>query len=232
MRIQQLWDRHAGQDIWVVGTGPSLRVLPRSVLENRILIGLNQAWKLGIAPTYMLTVHPELYLDYLNAPNPPATTWIVKRKAPLANISLDDPRCYVFDTSTHENAVRQRLPDTLYLGRGIQATAIALAAHMGAKNVFLTGCDAATLGGDHHAHEQHVRYHGLDPSEVFEEYRQETDRVRRWVREAFGVGVVTVTPFVSVTHVEQDYQRLCQQLGVRPLPPPKDTSFYLRMKKS
>lgn len=240
MRIQELWDIHRGQDIFIVGSGPSLRCFPIEFLFGRIVLGLNQAYRAftKFPPTYMVTVHPDLYLEWKKSEHysySKYTKWVVKRKTPLDKISYDDPDVYVFDTNDG-NAVNDfkylenRVPDKLYQGRGVQVTAMTLAAHMGAKNIILVGCDMCQIGRDHHANEQHVRFHGLRPAEVYGEYRRFTAKARRRLREKFGANVMTLSPFVGLGHPDEDYARLCEELALAKLPQPRDTSTYRRAK--
>ena len=46
MQAFELWGRHAGETIYIIGTGPSQRLFPLDFLSDKITIGLNQAWKL------------------------------------------------------------------------------------------------------------------------------------------------------------------------------------------
>ena len=66
--IEELYGRHPGSDIYVVGTGASLRVFPLAFLENKITIGLNMAWK--VAPVqYSITIRPELNIpEFMGEP--------------------------------------------------------------------------------------------------------------------------------------------------------------------
>jgi hypothetical protein len=234
MRLRELYGRYEGRDLYVVGTGPSMRVFPVEMLAGRLTMGLNQAWKhfeRGFAPTWMLTAHPELWMGedgYLSAAAKPRTTWIVKKKPPADHLELDDPRCYVFGTEEDFGVVRKRPEDVLFLGRGIQQTAIDLAARMGFKNVFLVGCDMTDLGGEHHGHAQHVRWLGWQPKDVYSEYREWTAQMRQTVRDAYGVNVLTLSPFLGAGHAEEDYDRLKRELKLANLPKPKDVSPYKR----
>jgi len=235
MRLRELYGRYPGLDLYVVGTGPSMRVFPVEMLAGKLTIGLNQAWKYfdrGFAPTWMLTAHPEELLKFEEAKARPRTTWIVKKKPPLEHLSLDDPRHYVFGTEEDFGVVRKQPEDVLFLGRGIQQTAIDLAARMGFKNVFLVGCDMTDLGGEHHGHDQHVRFLGWRDRDVYQEYREWTAVVRKTVREAHGVNVLTLSPFLGAGHAEEDYKRLVGELSLRPLPKPKDVSPYKRPRGS
>lgn len=233
MRISDLWGKHTGQDIYIVGTGPSLRCFPLTYLSDKITIGLNQAWK-HLKLTYSITVHPELIRDdYLKVKNPNQTTWIVKKKPPMQDLQLDDPRFFVFLTDQHPHEsnpkyIRKKVPDKLYQGRGIQQTAMNLAAHMGAKSIILVGVDMTDLLGDHHAHDQHTQFHGLSPDAVYQEYRKYTSEVRKIIRDELQIPVLTLSPFLGAGFAEEDYKRLCIEMNLSQIPTPKDTSKYRR----
>lgn len=224
MRIMDLYDKHKGADIYVIGTGPSLRVTPLSFFAGKITMGLNQAWR-HLKTTYSITVHPELVVDYEASDKKTGTQWIVKKKPPMAHLELDDPKYYVFGTTYEPDDIAKRPKDTLYLGEGVQTTAMDMAWRMGAKNVILVGCDACALKGDFHAHDQHVRWLGRTPDHQYLLYRQKTAEARTVLRRV-GVNVMVLTPFIGVDAGEEDYTRLCKELDLKPLPPPKDVSPY------
>ncbi len=227
MKIEKLFDKHRGKKIYIVGTGPSMRVFPREVLDGEITIGLNQAYK-TTRVMYTLTVHPELYKEYETLPGANRTQWIIKKKGVMKNLETTDKNHYVFHTSPDMETVVKRPEDTLYLGRGVQTTAIDLAARMNASAIILVGCDFNKLDGEHHGHDQHVRYHDLPEAYVFSEYREYTAKVRKSVRDRFGIPVVTLSPFVGIADAAEDYLRLKQEFGLEKLPEPKDTSGYSR----
>ena len=77
--VTELYGRHPESDIYVVGTGTSLRVFPKEFLAGRITIGLNMAWKM-VDVQYGMTIHPELNIpEFMPAAAPrPGITWITK----------------------------------------------------------------------------------------------------------------------------------------------------------
>lgn len=233
MHIQDLHQIHAGETIYIVGTGPSLRCFDLSFFNEHITIGLNQAWR-HLEPTYSITVHPELLADY-DAVKPRRhnwwserpTRWVVKRKPPRADLQFTDPQYYVFDTSYVLKSVRLRPQDTLYLGEGVQTCAMDLAARMGARHIVLVGCDGYALNGDCHAHDQHVKWLGMKPDDQYALYRQSTAEVRGVLR-TLGVSVMSMTPFIGIAHAHEDYARLTEELKLPKLPAPKDLSAYTR----
>lgn len=229
MRIGALYNRHKDDTVYIIGTGPSLRCTPLSFFADKVTIGLNQAWR-HLPTTYSVTVHPELVLDYQAANHAAKTQWVVKKKAPMENLELSDPNYYVFGTSYDILAVTSRPEDTLYLGEGVQTVAMDLAARMGASFVVLVGCDARMLGGEFHAHNQHVRWLGMRPKDQYKAYRDTTAGVRTALRH-LGVGVLSLSPFIGLDAAEEDYARLRVELKLPALPKPKDTSPYTRNPK-
>lgn len=233
MHIKSLYRKHAGCDIYVVGTGPSARLLPTTFFDGRIAIGLNQAYK-SFNLTYSITVHPELEIEYreLLAAGKLATVktqWIVKRKAP-SYLRLHDATRYVFNTSYSWNEFAERSQDTLFLGKSVCPTAIDMAIRMGARNVILVGVDMAEMGGDHHATNQHVQFHGLPAADVYTEYRLWAYKARKLAREKAQVNVLSLTPLLGCggdIH-QQDYVKLREELRLEKLPEPLDISKYDR----
>lgn len=240
MNIGDLYGNHEGEDIYIVGTGPSMQVFPVEILKGKTCIGLNQAWKYDVKLEYSITVHPELIVEYETAKRRKelkhTTKWCCRAQKKPLNLTYADPRYYVFTSHkpipTHgfnPNLVRQRWEKALYIGRGIHQSAMNLAYHMGAKTIFLVGTDMCSLDGTHHGHNQHVQLHGLPAEDVYHEYRAFTDHIREVIHE-LGVPVVTLSPFIGLDHADEDFVRLRDQKGLEPLPTPKDTSKYNRRK--
>lgn len=228
MKIEDLYGRHKGEPIYIVGTGPSMRLFPLEFLRDKVCIGLNQAWR--YCPlTYTISVHPELLIDYQREKHPHKTQWIVKHKPPL-NLELDDPNYYVFWTQKEDYTIFAKPQlHTLFIGNGVQQTAMHMAFLMEASAIFLVGVDMAELGGDHHAHDQHVRFHGLTPQAVYAEYREKTAAVRVAMQKVRNVPILNISPLLGADSGNEEYLRQCVEKGLAPLPAPKDTSPYMRL---
>lgn len=224
MRIGKLTNRHRGQVVYVVGTGPSLRLVPPAFFKDKVTIGLNQAWKF-FPPTYSLTVHPELVLEWEKAARRPKTAWAVKIKPPMDDLTLDDKRYYAFHTREDWGLFVRPAADTLFIGRGVQQTGLDLAARMGAAAVVLVGVDMGELGGEHHGHQQHVQFHGLAPKAVYAEYRAWTRKARDLLHPR--VAVLSLSPCLGV-FPDEDYRHLLRERGLKALPKPPDVSAYDR----
>lgn len=235
MQVSLLWDKHKGEEIYIVGTGPSMRVFPAEILEGKTTIGLNRAWKY-CSLTYSVTVHPDLIVEYeKDKERKNKTQWIVKgQKAPI-RASFSDKRYYVFEgekpVPTHGfnlKYIRERVRSVLYIGRGIQQTAMNIAAHMGARVIYLVGVDMCSLEGSHHGHAQPIQFHGLNPDAVYKEYRNFTAHVRTVIRDELKIPVVSLTPFIGLDNAAADFSRIKGELGIKPLPGALDVSRYHR----
>ncbi|WP_119458823.1 class I SAM-dependent methyltransferase [Rhodospirillaceae bacterium SYSU D60014] len=230
--VSELYGRHPGSDIYIVGTGSSVRVFPLSFLEGKITIGLNMAWKLAPV-TYGVTIHPDLNVpEFMPGEAPrPEIIWITKRRKAKAVLTRTqfaqaDRRFYSFEADGQPNTqpphqpndagrildwVRRPHGDYLYQWSSISQTAANLAANMGAKNVILVGCDNCALLENHHAHDQHTRWKGVDPQDRYRQYHEGLSEVRLALRER-GVNLISMTPFLSLLDPETEFQHLCAEL--------------------
>lgn len=230
--VSELYGRHQGADIYVVGSGTSMRVFPDGFLDGRITIGLNMAWK--SAPVrYGLTIGPHLNVpEFIDGEQPrPDITWVTKRAKAFKVLTPEqfadaDRRMYTFDIRQGADSgsgdwvsdsgreleyVRRPTGDRLYQWSSISQTAANLAANMGARNVILVGCDNCSLAENHHGHQQHTKWLGKPPEERYLEYYEGLAEVRAALRER-GVNLLSLSPFLKLDDPERDFSRLCGEL--------------------
>ncbi len=231
--VKELYNKHNGSDIYIVGTGASMRTFPVEFLKGKITIGLNMAWKLTPV-TYCLTTRPELNIaEFMPSEAAhPGIIWITKFEKLInqqqRNHALEND--YYFFKSKAENQpakivdhidivgrnlswVRNPTEDYLYLWSSVSQTAVNLAANMGAKNIILVGCDNGALSKNHHAHQQHTMWKNKSADVRYNEYYQGLVEVREALR-ARGVSVTSLTPFLSPLEPEKDFLTLCKELNV------------------
>ena len=224
--VSDLYGRHAGEDIYVVGTGTSTRVFPPGFLEGKITVGLNMAWK-SASVCYGITIHPDLNIpEFMGETTRPEIEWIVpeeKSRALLtpAQFAQAEARYFRFEYTGKPNSqpldqpsdsgrildwVRRPSGNMLYVWSSIAQTGANLAANMGARNVILVGCDNTSLLDNHH-----------------DQYYEGMAEVRGALRER-GVNLVSLQPFLGISNFERDFERLCRELGKPSLIPGHDIS--------
>jgi len=221
VKISKLYGTLKKQSVFIVGTGPSLRLFPVGFFTDKITIGLNQAWRTVKGLDYLITIHPDL----LPNKGEEKTKIITKIKN-----NLQDEESYYFfqnnkDVKNFEYCFTK--DDTLYVGRGIHTAAMVLAAKMGVKWVFLCGCDLCPLGGDHHATNQTVQFHGLSFESVYKEYYLNARLVRKNLAKQYKIDFLSVNPFIS-NYIEEDYNYLIKEQRLKKLNNVKDVSEYSR----
>ena len=229
--VSELYGRHAGEDIYVVGSGTSVRVFPASFLKGKVTIALNMAWK-NLPARYGITIHPDLNIpEFIGEQPHPDITWIVPREKSRALLTPEqfayaDEHFFTFDYRGQPNTqpsnqpgdhgrvldwVRRPTGDSLYVWSSIAQTGANLAANLGAKNIILVGCDNAALIGNHHAHRQHTRWKGVAPEHRYRQYYEGMAEVREALRER-GVNLVSLQPFLGIADFDDDFRRLCREM--------------------
>jgi hypothetical protein len=106
--------------------------------------------------------------------------------------------------------VKKPTNDYLYLWSSIAQSAVNLAANMGAKNIFLIGCDNSSLADNHHAHNQHTLWKGVDPNFRYMQYYEGLAEMRPVLAER-GINLVSINPFLKLDDPAMDFRRLCQE---------------------
>lgn len=256
--VSELYGTHPGADIYVIGTGTSMRIFPKDFFDGKITIGLNMAWKL-FPVQYCVTIHPDLNIPEFipDEDKHPEITWVTGHRKCAGLLKEEQLRYaednfYFFEyegkpnTQPHHQPrdsgriiewLREPSGNNLYVWSSISQTGVHLAANMGAKNVVLVGCDNCALLDNHHAHRQHTRWKGVQPDLRYTQYYEGLAEVRRVLHER-KINVLSLTPFLGLLHPEQDFHRRCAELEQESFIESWDISprhnwlrFYLRMLK-
>lgn len=162
--IADLIGAHAGADVFVCGTGTSLAGFDWTRLNECATIALNDAINArGFEPTYHLWADDHLYERYFK--HYPQTVAIVPSvTAHLLAGDYDDAVTYTHRENTERVIVPDCDPrwpepygqfrfaatecsedgDDLYCSHTVATAGVLLAAKLGARRIFLVGCDAYT----------------------------------------------------------------------------------------
>lgn len=222
--IDELRGIHKGEEIHIIGTGPSLKFLPvADMLKDKITIGLNRAYLFGNWK-YNLSIHPEIVASRRGI------RWITKKKG---TFQLPWQQYYLFRNNqsvTDFGLVEQPQSGHLYVGRGIHTAAIVLAAEMLAKRIYLYGIDCNCISKlVHHANEQHTQFYGLPSSVIYREYYENAVRLREVVYNKYKCQIISVFPFLGLGYHKEDFDHLMKLHGYTyPDSPPKEIKNYTR----
>lgn len=145
-------NRYAGLDVYVVGSGPTLNFLPdvRGLLDGKCVVSVNHGvTRLGVRPTYVVTKYWQHAHEYLlTLPGVP----VVVTRHNMGNAHSqplpDSDRMIVIDHGDNEcERWNGTWPDEgqFVATWSTSTTAMHWAAHLGARNIILLGCDAGFI---------------------------------------------------------------------------------------
>jgi hypothetical protein len=225
MRLSELMNVFARQDIYIVGTGPSASVFPFEILYGQVCIGLNDAFKLHPAVGPVALMHHHLYSRSGKSPSDPfhenfrfISYPVVKESGSdgVPNIPVDDAIFYTYRWShaINELPTQTKLTDTLFYtpeGSALHA-GLQLAWILGARRIFVIGCDGTTLGGKHYAD---FNKNGFRDSEVlkrgevrnYDSYVEGTLRIIQFL-EKKGIPVINMSRLIGYHNLEIQLDRL------------------------
>lgn len=155
LELKSLKDKHKGQDIYVIGSGPSCNFIDPSFFENKISVGTNQTYR-KFKTDYIVRKEHKLLQDTLD--NHQGVTLVSKLNAgSLQTIDAtkykNTERLCVYNHH-HNNISKINLSafdkeDFLCISFSTITTSMHFAYHLGAKNIILVGVDHGTLDGKH-----------------------------------------------------------------------------------
>jgi len=164
--IEELYDIHQNEEIWIIGSGKSLDDFPSDFLEKKVSIGLNGAIYKYPDTTYWHGVH-KIWFDYIKENFKEklknSITWYFDNKDDklLESHSLknDSRLLYWLKLSATSNIIDKKVVETfieevknkkekvVFFQNGTVAhTAIEIAVLMGAKKITMIGCEHKCFG--------------------------------------------------------------------------------------
>jgi hypothetical protein len=210
--ITNLRGVHAGYDLHVIATGPSAGFVDESFFDNKIAIGVNEAWMRFLNVDYL--VRKETARS--NAAYQTGIPLIVSkyncgsRSATLNSFPGPHPY-YVFD---HEHNGLDEMDlsvvgtDRIVVSWSTITSAIHIAAYMGAANIVIVGHDCGVVDGKQ-------RMPGLPQALGGETFHRDwltkiepqTIALRERLREVYGCNVYSINPFLNFGLEGHVYER-------------------------
>jgi hypothetical protein len=205
-----------GEDVYVVGSGSSVdRFRGLGFLEGKKVIAMNDVWK-WVRADFMICTHADTFTRARGQGLKCVVSALDLHEGGGTPNDVETPEDYfVFGTGKvfdfEKNLEDLGSDDRLCLGNTISVAAVNLAAHLGAKTIFLIGVDCAAIEGKvnfgeyfNRAEIPQMQASGsieawrLHMNDAFVRNVRELSAVRARVKEVYGADVVSITPFIGL----------------------------------
>jgi hypothetical protein len=196
--------RYAGQDIWIIASGPSAGYIDPGFFRGKTVIGVNRTW-LHYPVTYIcLKEHSVLPDAMLHETAQVVVSRYDCGSHSAKQVDINAP-CWVFE---HEHNTMQvvnldvigRDPHSLVVSYSTITTAMHLAAHMGAANIILVGHDCGTLDGQYNypgypapLHQEKYAFY----NQFLRDIEPQSLAVRERLQQVYGCRVYSLNPFLN-----------------------------------
>lgn len=219
--ITELKDIHKGEDIWVIGAGPSMNFVDPSFFENKICISVNQMYekfpceyvvgrdfhsKARWAPTIEdLRDRDDIKLLYSELD----TGHRRERNMDWGWMSYSD-NFYEFQSGEDHNLDNVGT-DRMACIRTTLNTCLNIAAYMGAKNIMICGKDEGAIDGKLYVDDYTKK--GWHDSEAWGEIKRwlaqtehTTKKMKDKLIEVYGCNVHSLNPFINYKLEGHEYR--------------------------
>ena len=217
MILRDFKDIHKNKDIYILASGKSVDFIDNGFFENKIIIGVNQAYK-KVPCQYLVRKEAALINDILK--KNPTTIHFISRGdcGGLAEVSLratynalkpitDKKNIVIYDHNNNNSSNIHSLPlnDKLISSHSTITTAIHLGAYMGAKNIILVGHDCGSLNkecnfkGYHTDATYSIAHQGGKNTYIqwLKLIELQTIQLKMLLKKSYGCNVYSLNPFIN-----------------------------------
>lgn len=212
MKLSDFKNIHAEEDIYILASGKSVDFIDDSFFKNKIVIGVNQAFKKTHC-RYLVRKEHKLLEECIQkcgksihfvsrgdsgGDNDKNKTFIDSKK--LKNV-------VVYNHNKNTCKMVDKLPenDTLVVSYSTITTAIHLAAYMGAKNIILVGHDCGTLNNEpnftnYHNDSTYKIVHSKGKSQYItwlKNIENQTIQLKKLLYEKYNCNIYSLNPFIN-----------------------------------
>lgn len=204
-------NKHSREDIYVLGSGPSLNFINPGFFVGKRVIGVNQAYKYYNNCDYYVRKEGKFVKETIKESVGTRSRIFLSRyeSGNYANpLNKEHPyQVIIFDHldngHTHIDTSVVGSDDKLVVSFSTITTAIHLAAYMGARNIILVGHDCGTIDGKHVVDGY---YEGIQdtPWANWDDYKRwlkvieaQTLTLKKKLKEVYGCNIFSLNPFVN-----------------------------------
>lgn len=203
MELTDLQNKHKGETVWVLGSGPSLNHIDAGFFAGKTVISTNfSAESLGFEAHYVFSHYHYVIAQLLPSD---ITTFVTLQCDTLSHKPwaghVPDSVAFAEQDSYSApggawNPLTSHKPKQGSLAYGSSSLhgAMHLAAHIGASYIMLVGADCGTLDGAHRVDTYQVK-NGHTPWALYEKHHR---LMKQYLQETYGVKVHSLNPFINL----------------------------------
>lgn len=203
--IKELKNIESGNDIYVIGAGPSVDYIDTSFFENKITIGVNQIYR-KIKCKYL--VRKELSLLEESLKN---DSIIICSKYNCGNLNkklniVNNHEYYIFNhlQNLGRKIIYPNLEnDEIIVSYSTITSAIHIAAYLGASNIILVGHDCGTINGKS-TFDKYYNDINETPWENWDKYiewlsliEEQTLNTKQFIKDKYNCNIYSLNPFIN-----------------------------------
>lgn len=207
--IAELKDHHRGEDIYILGTGPSLHRENPDAFKNKVCFGINFAFEVVPHIDWHFAHVQEVYEAMKNHVDPkrlilPETVvpqWYRNpaKRSKQGRVPPNCPEAYVYPIQNPAENVLERKHVSLDIGAlmftwsSTTHSAIHVAAYMGAKRIFLVGMDYRTYPNGRVHFDTHLfPDYGRQDWHALSKHQRGDEWLARQLQAAHGIEVINL----------------------------------------
>lgn len=215
---------HKNKDIYVLASGKSVDFISNDFFDNKIVIGINQAYK-KVKCKYLLRKEYKM-LETVIKLNPESIhfisqgncggnnninlNYVIKNKDKLNKV-------VIYDHNPNNHNVPDLLPkhNKLVVSYSTITTGIHLAAYMGAKNIILVGHDCGTIDNECNFKDYHTaqtykiawRNGKKDYVDWLKKIENQTIKLKSLLKKEYNCNIYSLNPFINFNLEGHKYKK-------------------------
>ena len=199
MKLSEFRNRHAGEDIYVIGSGATLPYYDPSFFDDCVTVAINHGWHHHLdSVDYMVTKYHDLAMEWKDSDRVGLVVVTKKLRGHVAPVLSERDDCLVVDHNNNPVASFgsndwPKKPDALVASHSSITTGMHFAAYMGARRLFIVGADCGALDGKWNI-EGHPTGGTPQTAVSFERHNR---IVKKELEKRYDVRVVSLLPFTT-----------------------------------
>lgn len=211
--INELINKHKGNDIYVICSGKSLDFIDNSFFDNKITVGVNQSYK-KFEPTYLIRKDSKVLINAINTCK--KTIHIISEgrdgavndfnKNIITTKFNNNNQIFLFKHlqnihDVNENNVPKE-NDKLVVSYSTVTTAIHFAQKLGAKNIIIVGHDCGLINGEenfkgYHTEKTIAQKNKNEYIKWLGEIEKDTINLKKYLQKNYKINIYSLNPFIN-----------------------------------